>query len=367
MNSSPVEQRKRATETTEVDRSIIHTLLTAKLSCRKIANLLNLTERQVQYAKKHPVTPSKNKCGRKISISDDKAQEIVNWIISDGAHRHAKLGEIPKIAPELNLGNAGMKAVRSALGRNGYGRRVAKRKVMSSTEQHKSVRLDFARWGKTWSRERLLDQAFSDEVWASGGANSRIFVTALVQGDREDILRDRYHPDCLIRKCSKLPSWMFHGMIHNGRKAIGTFWEKDYGNMDSKGYDEHILSKVEVYFRNQQAHGRLPVFQHDNAPCHKSGMTNENLRRRGIPTIIWPPYSPDLNLIEHVWVRMKKFIQDHYLRVRYDPQKISLMDLREIIQAAWDDVSDDFITKLYDSWWDRCQAVIDAEGGATKY
>ena len=124
---------------------LIHTLLAAKLSCRKIANLLNLTERQVQYAKKHPVTPRKNRCGRKFSVSDEKAQEIVDWITSDGAHRHAKLGEIPKLAPELNLGNAGMKAVRSALGRNRYGRRVAKRKVMSSTEQHKSARLDFAR------------------------------------------------------------------------------------------------------------------------------------------------------------------------------------------------------------------------------
>ena len=129
MNSSPVEQRKRTTVMTEVDRSIIHTLLTAKLSCRKIANLLNPTERQAQYAKKHPVTPSKNRCGRRFSISDEKAQEIVNWITIDGAHRHAKLGKIPKLAPELNLGNAGMKAARSALGRNGYERRVGKEKV----------------------------------------------------------------------------------------------------------------------------------------------------------------------------------------------------------------------------------------------
>ncbi|RKF95957.1 hypothetical protein GcM1_073001 [Golovinomyces cichoracearum] len=52
---------------------------------------------------------------------------------------------------------------------------------------------------------------------------------------------------------------------------------------------------------------------------------------------------------------------------RYDPQRIALTDLREIIRAAWDEVPDEFITKLYDSWWDRCKAVIDAEGGVTKY
>ena len=73
----------------------------------------------------------------------------------------------------------------------------------------------------------MYNQSFSDEMWASGGANSRSFVTVLVEGDKEDVVRDRYNPDHLIRKCGKLPSWMFHGMIHNGRKAFGTFWWKE--------------------------------------------------------------------------------------------------------------------------------------------
>ena len=108
-------------------------------------------------------------------------------------------------------------------------------------------------------------------------------------------------------------------------------------------------------------------FQHDNAPCHKSGLTKENLQRREIPVINGPPYSPDLNLIEHVRVRMKNFIQADYRRCRYDPQRIAFTDLRSLILVVWDKVPDDFITKLYDSWWDRCRAVIEAEGGVTKY
>lgn len=43
------------------------------------------------------------------------------------------------------------------------------------------------------------------------------------------------------------------------------------------------------------------------------------------------------------------------------------MDLRAITQSAWDDLPDDFIAQLYASEWDRRQAVIDAEGGATRY
>ena len=46
--------------------------------------------------------------------------------------------------------------------------------------------------------------------------------------------------------------------------------------------------------------GESPWYQHDKAPCHKSRLTQLNLHHRRIPTIEWPPYSPDLNLIEHV-------------------------------------------------------------------
>jgi hypothetical protein len=41
--------------------------------------------------------------------------------------------------------------------------------------------------------------------------------------------------------------------------------------------------------------------------------------------------------------------------------------LRRIILAVWEAVLDSFIESLFDLWWDRCQAVIDANGGPTRY
>jgi hypothetical protein len=64
---------------------------------------------------------------------------------------------------------------------------------------------------------------------------------------------------------------------------------------------------------------------------------------------------------------MKDWIQDHYWQARYDVAKVPLQELRRIILEAWDAVPDDYIQSLYNSWWDRCQAVIDANGGPTKY
>ena len=64
---------------------------------------------------------------------------------------------------------------------------------------------------------------------------------------------------------------------------------------------------------------------------------------------------------------MKRNIQDNYLRRSYDNQTISRLNLRELIQEAWDLVRDEDIAALYDSWKDRCDAVIRANGGPTQY
>jgi hypothetical protein len=64
---------------------------------------------------------------------------------------------------------------------------------------------------------------------------------------------------------------------------------------------------------------------------------------------------------------MKNWIQEHYWQIRYDPSKISLLQLRQIIWEAWQAVPESYIEALTESWWDRCKAVIEANGGPTRY
>ena len=39
----------------------------------------------------------------------------------------------------------------------------------------------------------------------------------------------------------------------------------------------------------------------DNAPGHQPAQTRAEIRERGIPTILGPAFSPDLNPIKYVW------------------------------------------------------------------
>jgi len=106
--------------------------------------------------------------------------------------------------------------------------------------------------------------------------------------------------------------------------------------------------------------GHLSYMQ-DGAPSHTAAATKEELCERGVPIIIWPPYSPDLNPIETVWNLMKDWIQDNY------GEQFSYDTLRVAVKEAWDTITEQQLAQLLQGMKDRCQAVIDANGMHTRF
>ena len=48
------------------------------------------------------------------------------------------------------------------------------------------------------------------------------------------------------------------------------------------------------------------TFQHDNARPHVARVCQDFLANNNIVPLDWPPYSPDLSPIEHLWDKIKK-------------------------------------------------------------
>jgi hypothetical protein len=110
------------------------------------------------------------------------------------------------------------------------------------------------------------------------------------------------------------------------------------------------------------------VFVQDNAPIHKVKKIKDWLELHGVQTSDWPPYSPDLNPIEHVWSWMKQWINDrHPELLEMGACEDSYEALHEAIREAWQAVPQDFIDGLIRSMIRRVQAVLKANGWQTKY
>ena len=85
------------------------------------------------------------------------------------------------------------------------------------------------------------------------------------------------------------------------------------------------------------------------------------IEERGPQLIEWPSNSPDLNIIEHVWARLKS-------EVRRILKSDSKEDLLVTISQAWDSCnSHRDIETLYVSMPKRIAACLKAKGGHTNY
>jgi len=100
-------------------------------------------------------------------------------------------------------------------------------------------------------------------------------------------------------------------------------------------------------------------FRQDNAPVNKAYSVMDWLEANNIDVLEHPPYSPDLNPIEHVWVELEKRLHQQYPRIG-DPvgrKQAVKKRLVQVLPLVWETIPEEFFEKLWKSMPNKVAAV----------
>ncbi|KAL7283105.1 hypothetical protein ACG7TL_002530 [Trametes sanguinea] len=111
----------------------------------------------------------------------------------------------------------------------------------------------------------------------------------------------------------------------------------------------------------QDQTGKRMLVVEDGAPAHKAKITEKARQRLGLKRLEHPPSSPDLNLIEPIWFKLKKRVQD--IPGAYK----SLDPLWEAAKVAWEEMPDEVVRRETSKMGARVREVLKVHGRQTRF
>lgn len=252
-------------------------------------------------------------------------------------------GTLDDITSEINNAKDSTfcsKTVRRKLFKMGYNRPVQKKKMVVRVCNRKK-RVSWCRERKNWTvDDHWKDWIFSDECQVEIGNNNRVYIW------RKTDEVDNPHLVCPPSK----------RICYEG---VGTLTSVN-GNINSEKYIEILENNLWPVIVRHFPHGNY-VFQDDNAPVHRSRLLNAYMEENNVNTTSWPAQSPDINIIENIWLKLKRHLQCTRNTIDSKDQLIAE------VTRFWQNISVDYIRQLYDTIPTRLQEVIKMKGNLTKY
>lgn len=233
----------------------------------------------------------------------------------------------------------------------GFNNRVAVKKPFLS-KAHKAQRLAFAQAHAHWSEEDWKNVIWTDESSFEVGKHSR-----LVRVWRQ--VYERYAWDCL---CPSFKSgrvsimiWGAFSGYHKSPIVIIPTGRRTAADFVNIVYEGALFSFYSLHDRSNDM-----SLMEDGAPVHRSSLSNRWREAQSMAKLNWPPNSPDLNPIENLWKIVKDQVQNKH-RPRDRDQMASA------VQREWNGVSRDVLDTLISTMPYRMKAVIDAQGGSSRW
>lgn len=183
---------------------------------------------------------------------------------------------------------------------------------------------------------------FSDESWFELGSNHQWLWRHY----------NDYGPDVMIDKKAHREKVMVWGAIGEGFKSDLLFIE---GNVTGDYYFDNIICGGFLEKADKTYGYNNWLFQQDNARPHIKKSTLEAMSNLDIRLLEgWPPYSPDLNIIETVWAIMKRRVNESRPKTK--------IELKMIISKVWEELTLETIHGLVAEMPNRLVQVIASNG-----
>lgn len=323
---------------TDFERGEIAAFHKSGCSQRDIAQKLNRSNRAIFNELHKDERSEKMKTGRKRKLSDRDERHIV---LSASNKRTTSR----RIKHDLGL-QVSTRTIRRVLEKTEYLTYSKMRRGPWSDERVKKHRLEWAQHCEETDQE-WNTVIFSDEKkFNLDGPDGFNYYW-------HDLRKDNI-------RFSKRHSGGGGIMFWGGIGALGsTPLVKVEGTLNSVKYQS--ILKDNLIPCTSRISGPKYRFQQDGASCHRSQATRSWLRRSNIDVLDWPPYSPDMNIIENLWGIMARKV--------YPDGKVylSLDALEAACRNCWSEITQDYITSLFDSMPRRINELVQSKGGPTSY
>ena len=227
------------------------------------------------------------------------------------------------------------------------------------TADHAKARLQWALAHKDWTVEDFWRVIYSDECSVEkepAGHQRWVFRTP----------QEKWHKDCILPKNRRQVKLMVWGCFWGSQR--GPLVPLMNGSVTARVYRDLLRRWLLPVLEDVRAALGNPLFQQDNARIHTARLML-SFERYAIPRESHPPYSPDLNPIEHAWVLLKRQVHIDYPWIGDypgGPEKVK-KKLAEILPLCWEKIPPKQFEALWRSMPDRVQAVIEAKGWYTRY
>ena len=360
--------RIRGGELSEAQRVYCLAQVEAGVSTSKVAEALSCTQRCVQKTvarwKATSSTTSQARTGRPPILSSRDYRQLRRCARKNPQIEYSKLIEEAGLQDvRATHPRVSRRTVQRALANEGLRKFRAKRRPKISTRTAKSrLALAHAWQGFNWGRQVFR---FSDECSvARGSGHNTTWVWRLPE---EKWSHEMVEEVNTARQPARMV-WASISLTPGGR-----VWRSPLVIM-TRGEAAARRGYTAQSYMWALEEGLLPYygpgewFMQDNAPIHTARACTEWLEIHGIATVDWPPYSPDLNPIEHLWWALKQKLHKLHPEFDYMSDSQASWEAFELgLHEAWAAIPDSLIRRLITSMPRRLDAVRQAKGYQTRY